>query len=132
VIDLRTNAGSIEFLADAPTDSSTLVLPVLISQLCAEGSPCLSASNPRLRYHAVAFDTTTSTMDTVDGVASFNAFSPSVSTGGFNVVAPGARATQNIQLNRTEFARTPALGLLVISHDNRGNDEAQTIAVNVR
>ncbi len=131
VFDLRTGAGSIRFLADAPFDSSTIALPVLISQLCATGSPCLSAANPRLRYHTVAFGLTDGTVDIVDGVAAFNAFDPAVSTGGFNVVAPNGTATETIAFNAAEFALTPALGLLVVSHDNASADEAQTIALTV-
>ena len=132
VFDLRTNAGSIQFLADAPTDSSTLVLPVNIAQLCAAGSPCLSASNPRFKYHAVAFGLTDETVDEVDGVASFNAFTPAVSTGMFDVVAPNGTAAETVTLNAAEFAKTPALGLMVVSHDNPSADEAQLIPVSVR
>src|SRR5439155_14689986 len=36
----------------APTDSSTAELPVLSSQLCRSGEPCLSkVLNPRFTYH---------------------------------------------------------------------------------
>jgi minor extracellular serine protease Vpr len=132
VFDLRTNAGSIQFLADAPTDSSTIVLPVNISQLCAAGSPCLSASNPRFTYHAVAFGLTDNTQDTVDGTASFNAFAPAISTGMFDVVAPNASATETVSVDKAEWATTPALGLLIVSHDNRAADEAQTVKVTVK
>ena len=129
VFDLRTGAGSIQFLADAPHDSSTIVLPALVSQLCAAGSPCLSAASPRLRYHVVAFGLTDNTMDIVDGVAAFNAFNPALSTGGFNVVPPNGTANEVITYNAGEFAQTPALGLLVLSHDNASADEAQTFRV---
>jgi len=129
VFDLRTGAGSIQFLADAPHDSSTIVLPALVSQLCAAGSPCLSAANPRLRYHVVAFGLTDNTMDIVDGVAAFNAFNPALSTGGFNVVPPNGTANEVITYNAGEFAQTPALGLLVLSHDNASAGEAQTFRV---
>ncbi|HEY9483884.1 MAG TPA: S8 family serine peptidase [Micromonosporaceae bacterium] len=132
VFDLRTSAGSIQFLADAPTDSSTIVLRVNISQLCVAGSPCLSASNPRFTYHAVAFGLTDNTMDTVDGTASFNAFSPAISTGMFDVVAPNASTTETVSVNKAEWATTPALGLMIVSHDNRSADEAQTVKVSVK
>jgi minor extracellular serine protease Vpr len=131
VFDLRTNAGSIQFLADAPTDSSTIVLPVKISQLCAAGSPCLSASNPRFTYHAVAFGLTDNTVDPVDGTASFNAFSPAISTGMFDVVAPNASKTETVSVNKAEWATTPALGLMIVSHDNASTNEAQTVKVSV-
>ena len=129
VFDLRTGEGTLEFLADAPTDSSTLVLPVLFSQLCAAGSPCLSASNPRLKYHVVSFGQTDNTTDSIDGVASFNPFTPAISTGMFDVVAPNASATETVTINAAEFAQTPPLGLMIVSHDNRSADEAQLIPV---
>jgi minor extracellular serine protease Vpr len=129
VFDLRTGSGSIQFLADAPTDSSTIVLPVSISQLCAAGSPCLSAANPRLRYHAVAYGLTDNTVDVVDGTASFNAFTPAISTGMFDVLNPGESATETVTVNSAEFVLTPPLGLMIVSHDNRSSDEAQLIAL---
>jgi subtilisin family serine protease len=132
VFDLRTGAGSIQFLADAPTDSSTIVLPALVSQLCRAGSPCLSGANPRLRYHVVSFGLTNNTMDEVDGVATFNAFDPAISNGMFDVVAPGGSAAEAVSINETEFALSPALGLMILSHDNRSSDEAQLIPVSLQ
>jgi hypothetical protein len=134
VFDLRPksgNAGSIQFLADAPIDSSTIVLPVNIAQLCRTGSPCLSASNPRFTYHAVAFGLTDNTVDAVDGTASFNAFSPAISTGMFDVVAPNASKTEQVSVDKAEWATTPALGFMIVSHENRSAAEAQTIKVGV-
>jgi hypothetical protein len=122
VFDLRTGGGSIQFLADAPTDSTTMVLPVLIGQLCASGSPCLSAAHPRITYYAVGFGN--GPTDEPESDASFNAFHPSVSTGMFDVVPVGGTATENVTLDSAEFANTPNLGLMVISHDNRADKEA--------
>jgi minor extracellular serine protease Vpr len=131
VFNLHTEAGTIQFLADAPTDSTTIVLPVTQAQLCSAGAPCLSAANPRFTYHAVAFGTTDNTMDTVDGIASYNAFTPAISTGMFDVVAPNGSATETVNVNTAEWALTPARGLMIVSHDNKSTKEAQTIAVTV-
>jgi hypothetical protein len=131
VFNLATGAGSIQFLADAPTDSSTIVLPVNIAQLCGTTTPCLSAASPRLKYHVVAYGLTDNTVDVVDGVASFNAFGPAISTGMFDIVAPGGSATENVTLNAAEFAQTPPLGLMIVSHDNPSTDEAQLVPVKV-
>jgi hypothetical protein len=130
VFDLRTGAGSIQFLADAPFNGTTMVLPVLISQLCASGSPCLSAANPRFSYQAISANQwSTGFVDAVDGVAKFNAFTPSISTGAFDVVAPGGSASESISYNATEFAQTPALGFLIVSHDNAANNEWETFQI---
>ncbi|HKE67364.1 MAG TPA: S8 family serine peptidase [Micromonosporaceae bacterium] len=133
VFNLHSGAGSIQFLAVAPQDSTTLVLPVTNAQLCSGGgAPCLSASNPRFTYHAVAFGLTDNTVDEVDGTASYNAFTPSISTGMFDVVDPNGSATETVTIDKTEFANTPALGLMIVSQDNKNSNEAQTIKVTVK
>ncbi|GLY02748.1 S8 family serine peptidase [Actinoplanes sp. NBRC 101535] len=129
VFDLRTGGGTLEFYADAPYDSSTIVLPVLVSQLCEDGSPCLSADNPRLTYHVESVGIVDGNDDVIAGSASFNAFAPAITTGAVGEVAPNRSATQKITLNRAEFATTRALGLMVVSHDNASATEAQLIPV---
>ena len=129
VFTLATGDGSIEFLADAPTDSTTIVLPVLFAQLCAAGQPCLSASNPRFTYHAAALGLTDNTSDTIDTTAMFNPFTPAISTGMFDVVPPGGSATEAVTINSAEWPQSPALGVMVITHDNKEKDEAQTLDI---
>src|SRR6266699_3020580 len=124
-------SGSINFFALAPTDSSTALLPLLSSQLCVSGAPCLSASSPRFTYHAKSFDLANGGNKVVAGSAKFNAWSSSISQGGFVTVAPGATdATTVISVNSAESNLTPALGVMVVTLDNRsGADEAQLIRV---
>jgi subtilisin family serine protease len=129
VFDLRSGSGSIAFLADAPLDSSTLVLPVLISQLCQSGSPCLSASNPRFKYHAATFGLIDGSSDTIRGTASFNAFTPAISTGMYDTLAPGSSTSETVTIDAGEWKLTPPLGLMIVSHDNPSKDEAQLIRV---
>jgi minor extracellular serine protease Vpr len=131
VFDLATGDGSIEFLADAPTNSTTMALPVLFSQLCTTATACLSASNPRITYsvQAYGFDGTT---DPVSGSAEFNAFSPSLSTGMFATVKPNKSVKVPVTFDADEFKQTPALGFMVVSHDNPADDEAQLIKVRAR
>ena len=132
VFDLRTGDGSIEFFADAPFDSSTLVLPVLISQLCQAGSPCLSPANPRLRYHVSSQSIADTETDTIAGTAAFNPFTPALGASPAAEVAPGRTVQETVQVNKAELARTPALGWMVVSHDNRSRDEAQLIEYKTR
>ncbi|MFG1882043.1 S8 family serine peptidase [Micromonospora sp. NPDC049102] len=129
VTDLRTGTSSQTLPADAPFDGSTFVLPVQLDQLCAAGSPCLSSSNPRLTYHVSSSSQWDAAVDTVEAKASFNAFTPALTTGLSNRVAPNAIATQTVSLNQAEFGRTPAKGWLVLSHDNASRNEAQLIPV---
>jgi hypothetical protein len=134
VFSTRSAGASIAFLATAPTDSSTALLPVLSSQLCRAGEPCLSAANPRITYHAVAFDLLNGGVDEVRGIAKYNVWASAISQGGFATVAPrGTDASNTISVNSAEWALTPALGLMVVTLDNKsGEDEAQLIEVDIR
>jgi hypothetical protein len=98
---------------------------VLFDQLCNTGSPCLSASSPRISYFAVGF--ANGTEDDPESEGTFNVFNPSISTGMFDTVAPQHTATETVTLNTAEFAQTPNLGVMVISHDNSAATEAQLI-----
>jgi minor extracellular serine protease Vpr len=108
-------------------------LPVLSRQLCMDAGHCLSkAAQPRLRYHAEAFDVLDdATADVVPGSATFNAWDNAITTGGLAAVAPGATDTSvTISVNSAEWAHTPAKGLMIVTLDNRaGTKEAQLIPV---
>ncbi|WP_305785366.1 S8 family peptidase [Symbioplanes lichenis] len=127
VVDLRTEDMTLEFFAEAPYDSSTVTLPVLVSQLCQPGSPCLSATNPRFTYHAATFGIIDGQDDEIAGTASFNAFTPAVNTGAVVPVAPNRRATTTVTVSKAELAKSPARGWMVVTPDNRSKDEAQLI-----
>jgi minor extracellular serine protease Vpr len=131
VFSLRSGAGSLDFLATAPTDSSTALLPVLSSRLCLPNEPCLSAANPRITYHAVAVDTINGGVDEVKGSARYNVWASAISQGGFATVAPGATDTSvGIAVNSAEWKLTPAKGLMIVTLDNKsGQNEAQLIPV---
>jgi minor extracellular serine protease Vpr len=141
VFSKRSPGASIAFFASAPTDSSTALLAVRSSQLCRTGEPCLSKLiNPRLTYHAKSFDVVNGGEKVVAGSAKYNPWSSSISfsqgviEGGFATVAPGATdATVSISVNSAESKLTPALGLMVVTFDNKsGADEAQLIRVDVK
>lgn len=99
------------FLVDAPTDGSIVLMPVLASQLG------ISPTNPRFSYNLNAFDAT-GAEESVPGIASFNAFSPSVSNAMFVPVAPGTTVDVPVAIDPVEFQLTPALGFMVVTEDN--------------
>jgi minor extracellular serine protease Vpr len=135
VFSTRTPGASRAFLASAPTDSSTALLPVLSTQLCRPlPNPCLSVANPRITYRATSFDLVNGGVDEVKGVAKYNVWSSALTTGGFATVAPGRTdASNTISLNSAEWALTPALGLMIVTFDNKsGEGEAQLIPVDPR
>jgi minor extracellular serine protease Vpr len=137
VFDLN-NGGvtSSPFGASAPTDSSTAELPILSSQLCRSTKFCLSATNPRLTYRIVSFDVVNGGSKAVPGLAKYNPWGSAISDGGFaEAVAPGATDTTSvvISVNSAEAAKTPALGVMVVTFDNKsGSDEAQLISIGAK
>ena len=62
--------------------------------------------------------------ETTPGQGSFNAFSPSISASGslYQVLAPETFTTVPVSINPTEWAQTPALGLMVVSEDNTSGE----------
>jgi hypothetical protein len=124
VINLGTNTGVIRFVAPAPKDGSTIELPVRASDLG------LTAAKPRFSYTASSFVRTESNdTDAITGPGKFNAFVPAISQGQGPTVAPNGTATVNVSINAVEWEQTPALGLMVVTLDNRsGADQAQLIA----
>ncbi len=90
--------------------------------------------NPRITYGATSFDLVNGGIDPVDGTAKFNVWSSSISTGGFATVAPAGTDSSNvIAIDSAEWALTPALGVMVVSTDNKsGKDEAQLLDVKIK
>jgi hypothetical protein len=111
-------------LATAPAGSSTILLPVLNTQIG------LSSANPRVTYTAAAFDLRSDAADDVAAVATFNAYTNAITTGDFEVVAPGGSASVSLAIDTAEWAFSPALGTMVVNIDNRsGMSETDVIAV---
>ncbi len=109
--------------AFAPTDSSTLLLPVRSDEIG------LSVSNPRFAYMAAGYSLQDGSADIIPGVAMFNAFTPSITSGIAFVVPVGARGTVPVSIDASEWANTPALGLMIVILDNSaGRGEARLLA----
>ena len=136
VFSTRSSGFGLDFFATAKTDSSIAELVVRSARLCRgdnpatpanDPEPCLNAANPRFTYHAITFGRDGG-VDVVKGTAKFNAWAPSISTGAFVTLAPGASASEDITINAAEWAMTPALGIMVVTLDNKnGKDEATLI-----
>jgi hypothetical protein len=133
VYSTRSKGAVINFLATAPTDGSTAELPVLSSALCRANEPCLDGTtNTRITYRAVSFDVSNGGVDEVDGTGHYNPWHEAITTGGFaGGVAPGASDSSNdVTIDSTEWAQTPAMGLMIVTLDNKnGSDEAQLVGV---
>jgi minor extracellular serine protease Vpr len=137
-------APNISFLSDAPTDGTTILLPVRFqstrttglstrNQLCmtppaaVDGQPCLDAAHPRFTYHVVSFDRESDFFDVVPGAAKFNPFHSSITTGDFVTVKPDETGTSDVAIDTAEWAQTPALGVMIVSEDNKAGKEEATL-----
>jgi minor extracellular serine protease Vpr len=121
LLNLKTGTATAQFLADAPTDGSIVLMPVLASHLG------ISPTNPRFTYTVNAFDDT-GAGESLTGTASFNAFTPAISNAMFVPVAPGARVDVPVAIDPVELAKTPALGFMVVTEDNlSGASEANLL-----
>jgi subtilisin family serine protease len=124
LVNLKTKALSAEFIAEAPTDGSTVLMPVLASHLG------ISPTNPRFTYTVSAFDDTGAGEDLM-GTASFNAFTPSVTNALFVPVGPNLTVDVPVAIDPVEFLKTPALGFMIVTEDNHsGDDQANLLKLN--
>jgi minor extracellular serine protease Vpr len=126
VFKLATNTpGVLEFLATAPTDGSTVLMPLLAKDVR------ITSANPRFSYVAQTTDLATGNVDTISTSARFNAFNNAISTGALVLLPPGASASVPMSIDRKEFARTPALGAMVVSLDNMTKDNEQALLLHL-
>jgi len=113
VVNLKTQLVTAAYLADAPTDGSTILLPVFAQDLG------LTSSSPTITYA----ETTTSLFDgsseTLPGSASFNAFTPAISSGFFVKLPPNSHGSVPVSINPAQWIKTRSKGLMVVVEDNR-------------
>ena len=123
VFNLATNKGVLEFAATAPTDGSTVLIPLVAADAG------ITATNPRFSYTARTLDLLTGNVDAITTPASFNAFNSSISTGAFATLPPGTSVRVPLVIDRTEFRKTPALGQMIVSLENRARGEGGSQAL---
>ena len=109
VFNLHTDAGVIRFLAGADFNGSTMELPVRLSDLG------ITASSPPISYTVESFSQTDGSSDSFTGNATYNVFHPPFTNNGEDIVAPGATASDPTTVDLTQWAKTPQLGLLVLT-----------------
>lgn len=107
------------WVADAPSNGSTILLPLLASNIGQTGN------NQRFTYSATAFSLQDDTLvDAVAGQAAFSVKKPAVSTGQFIFLAPGASANLRVTVDKGKLAVTPTRGWMVVTLDD-ANGAAQ-------
>ncbi len=124
IFDLNTGVTSADFLAVAPTDASTILLPVLASSIG------VTAANPRFTYTAESFDLLSTDTDAFTQAAGFNAFGSAVSNAQFVSVDPNSTVSVPVTVDSIEFALTPPMGVMVVTQDNKnGASEADLVTL---
>jgi minor extracellular serine protease Vpr len=120
IFDLASGDGFIASTADAPTDGSTVLLPLLASSIG------VTPEHPRFSYTMATVNLADDSEATLPGEGRFNAFTPAITSAqAFTVIDRNRAAVVPVSLNAAEWARTPALGLMVVSIDNKsGRDQA--------
>ena len=104
------------YLAQAPTDSSTILLPVNLADLGITGP---------FAYTVQSFSGTTDGSDSFAGTATYDPSKPAISNGQYEVVPKGGTASVTVRTNAGAYAAQKPLGAMVVVVDNEsGADEA--------
>ncbi|MCW3156595.1 S8 family peptidase [Micropruina sonneratiae] len=111
------------FYAQAPTDSSTILLPVYASDLG------ISEDSGTFDYGVASYSILNSAAaDEMPGLASYNPWQPSISNGGFATVPVNGSRTVEVSVDADAVADQQPLGTMVVVLDNKaGMDEALTL-----
>ncbi|MFJ2029029.1 S8 family serine peptidase [Streptosporangium sp. NPDC087985] len=110
------------WVATAPMNGGTLLMPVLASQVG------LTEGASRFTYSAAGFSQVPEGLVDETESAVFDAFAPAISTGAYVELNPGASSTIQLTVDQARLAATPAKGWLVVTLDNRsGNNEVDQI-----
>ncbi|MFJ6679737.1 S8 family serine peptidase [Microbacterium sp. NPDC091382] len=108
------------FLAQAPTDSSTILLPVNLADLGITGP---------FDYTVQSFSGTTDGSDAVDGTATYDPSKPAFENGQYEVVPKGGKASVTVRTSASAYAAQKPLGAMVVVVDNEsGAKEALLVS----
>lgn len=129
ISNLATGALSASgFLASAPTDSSTILLPVLSGDL---GLKADGATHGAFSYTVQSFSLEDAdASDAFTGSATYNPWAKAIEDGDYQTVKPNRTLTVPVVVNPRNWLAQKPLGVMVVSYDNRsGADEAQLLTL---
>ena len=125
-IDASTGEIVDAFFADAPMNGSTIELPAVASEV---GLVQKSAKPAAFTYAVNAFSLVPGGIVDTTGAASFDPFHPAVSSGDFATLPAGGSGSLSLSIDKSQQAKTPALGWLVASVDDaNGAPQADEVA----
>ena len=111
-LDADGNPTGPYFAADAPPNGSVLELPVLASSLG------LGTGHGAFTYTVSTLDGQTGLTDVVPGEASFDPYTPAISSGDYLPLAGGATTNLELVVDTGQILVEPALGWLLVTLDD--------------
>jgi minor extracellular serine protease Vpr len=114
------------WVADAPMNGSTVLLPTLASDIGLDAA----VNSTRFRYTVTGFSIVPGGLVDSTSVAEFRSHQPPVSTGQFVPLAPGASGSATVDVDQGKFAGSPQLGWMVVTQDDaNGVSQADLVPV---
>jgi hypothetical protein len=108
------------WVADAPANGSTVLLPTLASEIGQTAT-----NNTRFSYGVAGFSIEDSSLvDPVAGQAELDPFHPAISTGDFVPIGPGGSASIPVWVNKGLLGTSPTKGWMIVTQDD-ANGAAQ-------
>ncbi len=112
------------YMAQAPTDSSTILLPLDASSLG------LSEGSSEFRYAVESYVPGYSTADAMSGVATYDPWNKAVTDGLFAEVGIGQTVTVPVKIDAAARKEQKPLGIMTVSTDNQsGSSEAGLLSI---
>jgi hypothetical protein len=113
------------WVADAPMNGSTVLLPTLASDI-----GLAQTGQVNFRYAVAGFSIVPGVLVDTTAAAEFRPFEPPVSTGDFVPLNPGASASLPVSVDRGRFANSPQLGWMIVTQDDpNGAAQADLVPV---
>nr|BFF08915.1 S8 family serine peptidase [Microbacterium flavescens] len=114
------------FYATAPTDSSTILLPVFASDLG------LTSAAGSFGYTVASYSITNSAgSDEIEGVANYNPWSPALENGQYVEVPRNGSATVPVAVDGDAYATQKPLGVMAVVLDNKSGT-SETVLVKTK
>ena len=115
VFNDHTGDGTVNYVATANFNGSTMELPVDFSQLG------LTAASGPISYTVESFSQTDGSTDSFTGSATYDVNHPAFSNNGRDDVLANTTASDPTTVDLTQWAATPQLGLLVFDQNDTSN-----------
>jgi minor extracellular serine protease Vpr len=113
------------WVADAPMNGSTVLLPTLASDI-----GLVSTGQANFSYSVAGFSIVPGVLVDTTSAAEFRPFEPPVSTGQLVPLAPGASASLPVTVDGPRFANSPQLGWMIVAQDDaNGGAQADLVPV---